>query len=316
MSETIGQKLKRAREEKRLTIAQVVEQTRIRSHYLEALERDDLSSIPSAAQARGFLRVYSDFLGLKPDSASVDIQPSERTLAYQPSAASTLDASTPLNTEPQAAPAQEAVSAPEPARPNLLSSLRERFMRRDDSTSVEEEPVDAAPAPSTALSESKGLEPEPFVPVRYTEELPAAPEPSTAEEVKPDKELPAEKISAPVTKPSRKKIAAADSKTIPAPRRKSAKPRAVTSKTGDKQTVVKKKIVQTSTKKKSARLRSGSSPRKLSSSRPRRPLTKTKKSNRTKTSGAKLIRKTSKPLSRRKSAAAALSPKRKKSRKK
>ncbi len=308
MSETIGEKLKRAREEKRLTIAQVVEQTRIRSHYLEALERDDLSAIPSAAQARGFLRIYSDFLGLKSDAAPVEAQPSEQTLAYQPSASS-LDASTlrqaqeaqgdaSLGTGPQAAPVQEAASAPEPARPNLLNNLRERFTRRDDSASAE-----AAPAPSP--------EPEPFVPIRYTEELPAAPEPQV-------EEPPAEKISAPVTKPSRKKTAATNSKTLPIPRRKSAKPWIRSSKTGDKQTVVKKKITRTPPKKKKSLPKRGSSPRKLSSSRPRRPSPKAKKPGWSKTSKTKMIRKASKPLTRRKSerASAASSPKGRKSRRK
>ncbi len=310
MSETIGEKLKRAREEKRLTIAQVAEQTRIRSHYLEALERDDLSSIPSAAQVRGFLRNYSDFLGLKTDALPADVQPSERTLAYQPSASS-LDASTlrqaqgdaSLSTGPQADPVQEAASAPEPARPNLLNSLRERFVRREDSMSAEAAPDETVPASSP--------EPEPFVPIRYTEELPAAPEPQV-------EEPPAEKISTPVTKPSRKKSAATNSKTLPIPRRKSAKPRAGASKTGDKQTVVKKKITRTPPKKKKSLPKRGSLPRKLNSSHPHRPLTKMKKTNSPRTIKVKSIRKTSRPLSGRKSkrTSAASSPKGKKSRKK
>ncbi len=237
MSETIGERLKRAREEKRLTIAQVVEQTRIRSHYLEALERDDLSVIPSTAQARGFLRIYSDFLGLKSDATPVSVQPSEQTLAYQPLASSS---------DAQVAPVQEAVSEPEPAKPNLLDNLRERFTRRDDSTSIapqaEVAPVQPTPSP----------EPEPFVPIRYTEELPAAPEPPVAEEVQSVEEPPAEKVSVPLTKPSRRKTAATNSKTLPLPKIKKAKPRAASSKTGDKRTVVKKKITQTPpTKKKS-----------------------------------------------------------------
>lgn len=298
MSETNGERLKRAREEKRLTIAQVVEQTRIRSHYVEALERDDLSAIPSAAQARGFLRLYSDFLGLKSDAMPVDVQPSEQTLAYQPSASSL---------ESQAASAQEALPAPEPPRPNLLSSLRDRFARRDDATSatesVEVTPTESTPAPSP--------EPEPFVPIRYTEELPAAPEP-------PVEEPPAEKISAPVTKPARRRSAATNSKTLPLPRSKSAKPRAGSSKTGDKRTDVKKKITRTLPKRKKSHPKRASSPRKLSSSRPRRPSPKTKKSTRSKTFKAKLNRKVSRPLKARKSkrAAATSFPKGKKSRKK
>ena len=64
MSETIGAALKAAREQRRLTLAQVSESTKVRSYYLQALENDDISAMPSAAQARGFLRLYADFLGL------------------------------------------------------------------------------------------------------------------------------------------------------------------------------------------------------------------------------------------------------------
>ena len=64
MSETIGQQLKRAREARNLTITQVSHATRIRLHYLEAMEADDFSIMPSAVQGRGFLRLYAGFIGL------------------------------------------------------------------------------------------------------------------------------------------------------------------------------------------------------------------------------------------------------------
>jgi len=62
--QTIGQKLKTAREEKQLTLDKVFEATRIRVAYLRALELDDLSGIPSPVQARGYLRNYAEYLGL------------------------------------------------------------------------------------------------------------------------------------------------------------------------------------------------------------------------------------------------------------
>jgi cytoskeletal protein RodZ len=64
MAETIGQQLKQAREGKNLTIQQVVQVTQIRAHHLEAIEADDFESLPSPIQARGFLRLYAEFLGL------------------------------------------------------------------------------------------------------------------------------------------------------------------------------------------------------------------------------------------------------------
>jgi cytoskeletal protein RodZ len=65
--QTIGQKLKQAREEKRLTLEKVFEAVRIRIPYLMALEADDLSAMPSPVQARGYLRNYAEFLGLNFD---------------------------------------------------------------------------------------------------------------------------------------------------------------------------------------------------------------------------------------------------------
>jgi cytoskeletal protein RodZ len=67
MTYTIGQRLKVEREERRLTLEKVFEATRIRVQYLQALEADDLSVMPSPVQARGYLRNYAEFLGLDVD---------------------------------------------------------------------------------------------------------------------------------------------------------------------------------------------------------------------------------------------------------
>lgn len=71
---TIGQKLKEAREDQRLTIEKVFEATRIRVQYLQALEQDDLSIMPSAVQARGYLRNYAEFLGLDVEKLLDDLR--------------------------------------------------------------------------------------------------------------------------------------------------------------------------------------------------------------------------------------------------
>src|SRR5512147_1733881 len=64
MTQTIGQRLKAEREDQRLTLEKVFEATRIRVQYLQGLEADDLSMMPSPVQARGYLRNYAEFLGL------------------------------------------------------------------------------------------------------------------------------------------------------------------------------------------------------------------------------------------------------------
>ncbi len=80
--QTIGQRLKAEREEQRLTLEKVFEATRIRMQYLEALEADDLSVMPSPVQARGYLRNYAEFLGFDADQMLNEL----RTLsALQPS---------------------------------------------------------------------------------------------------------------------------------------------------------------------------------------------------------------------------------------
>ncbi|HEX6270729.1 MAG TPA: RodZ domain-containing protein [Anaerolineales bacterium] len=64
MTQTIGQRLKAEREAQKLTLEKVFEVTRIRVPYLQALETDDFSSVPSPVQARGYLRNYAEYLGL------------------------------------------------------------------------------------------------------------------------------------------------------------------------------------------------------------------------------------------------------------
>ena len=64
MEDTTGSKLRHAREEKELSLEHISKELHIRVHYLKAIEEDALEKIPSKAQAHGFLRSYSKFLGL------------------------------------------------------------------------------------------------------------------------------------------------------------------------------------------------------------------------------------------------------------
>lgn len=65
--ETIGQYLKRVREERGISLRAAEEETKIRVRYLKALEEDDFASLPGGVYARGFLRSYARFLGLDAD---------------------------------------------------------------------------------------------------------------------------------------------------------------------------------------------------------------------------------------------------------
>jgi len=72
--QTLGQRLKAAREEKSLTLEKVFQAIRIRVNYLQALEDDDLSSMPSPVQARGYLRNYAEFLELDLDQVLEEVR--------------------------------------------------------------------------------------------------------------------------------------------------------------------------------------------------------------------------------------------------
>lgn len=61
---TIGELLQRARLAKGLNYRDVEQQVNIRSIYLEALEAEDFSCLPSEVYLKGMLRCYGNFLGL------------------------------------------------------------------------------------------------------------------------------------------------------------------------------------------------------------------------------------------------------------
>ncbi|MFP3091462.1 helix-turn-helix domain-containing protein [Treponema sp. TIM-1] len=63
--ESLGEKLKSARESKKYTLDQVGRDTNIAGRYLEALEREDFSVFPGEAYALGFLRNYGEYLGFQ-----------------------------------------------------------------------------------------------------------------------------------------------------------------------------------------------------------------------------------------------------------
>ncbi|MGC1376342.1 MAG: RodZ domain-containing protein [Anaerolineales bacterium] len=131
---TIGQQLKQARESRGLSMKQVVQATRIRVHYLEAMETDDFSTLPSAAQARGFLRSYADFLGLNAD----DLISRQRN-----ETGAIAEFTTPNQVEPAAAP--QPLSAAEPSEPQPETEDRQ--------PQPEPEPAPREPEPEPAGGE-------------------------------------------------------------------------------------------------------------------------------------------------------------------
>ena len=61
---SLGNLLRKSREELHIALDEVVATTRIQRHYLEAIENEEWSKLPSQVFVKGFLRSYADFLGL------------------------------------------------------------------------------------------------------------------------------------------------------------------------------------------------------------------------------------------------------------
>jgi cytoskeleton protein RodZ len=77
MYEKIGQELLQARQEQDIPLAQAAEETHIRLHYLEAMEKGDFSQLPSKAHERGFLRAYAEYLEIPPETLLIFLDGSE-----------------------------------------------------------------------------------------------------------------------------------------------------------------------------------------------------------------------------------------------
>lgn len=61
---TVGQKLAQARKRQKLSLEAVEDATRVRSRYLEAIERDDYRHLPSSVYLVGFLSSYAELVDL------------------------------------------------------------------------------------------------------------------------------------------------------------------------------------------------------------------------------------------------------------
>ncbi len=224
MAESIGERLKQARESRNLSFDQVAEATRIRPYYIQALEKDDYSAVPSAAQARGFLRIYAGYLGLNPDELISSVKPVEPPPA--PAAA----------VSPQTAPApvQPAAATQAVGKPHsgLLSGLRGLFARG---------PAEQTPA-APGEPEKPPAQPVPEIPITNKEE------PLPAEAAAAAVEPPAVTVSPRKTAVSRstKSRPAAKDKTTPVSSRakkSAARPKASPDGAGSAEPVIEKKKI-------------------------------------------------------------------------
>jgi cytoskeleton protein RodZ len=63
----IGSTLREARVRRNLTLQQVEEDIKIRVKYVQAMENEDFDIMPGPTYVKGFLRTYSEYLGLDPE---------------------------------------------------------------------------------------------------------------------------------------------------------------------------------------------------------------------------------------------------------
>lgn len=61
---TVGQMLKEARLKKGLSLEDIERETKIRIQFLKAIEQDEYHKLPSLAYAKGFIKNYSQCLGI------------------------------------------------------------------------------------------------------------------------------------------------------------------------------------------------------------------------------------------------------------
>ncbi len=65
--EPLGEYLKDVREEKNLSIDRIIKETHIIKKFIIAIEKDEFTEFPGEAYLKGFLRNYSEYLGLDPN---------------------------------------------------------------------------------------------------------------------------------------------------------------------------------------------------------------------------------------------------------
>ena len=84
LNETVGTFLKRSRESRLMSLAEVSRVTRIPMHSLEAIERDRFDDLPGEVFVRGFLKAYAKAIGALPQDAIARYSSSRRVHMVTP----------------------------------------------------------------------------------------------------------------------------------------------------------------------------------------------------------------------------------------
>ncbi|MEJ5240303.1 MAG: RodZ domain-containing protein [Anaerolineales bacterium] len=176
---TVGSQLKAARQARHLTLEEISKAIRVRVPYLEALEADDLSRLPSAVHARGFLRLYADYLGL--DLAEV-IERARQTAEEEQTLQGPLPSAPPVAPPPAPSPSSFWKKWIEAARTGWVTLLpRPRAREGSAAERIEMDrsasPLPEAPAASEAVESQAPPQPETPVESKLQETPSPAPSP-------------------------------------------------------------------------------------------------------------------------------------------
>jgi len=72
MAQTLGEKLRQAREERGVSISEVAEQTRISPLYIDCIEKDNYKPLPGGIFNKGFIKSYAKYVGVDEQDALRD----------------------------------------------------------------------------------------------------------------------------------------------------------------------------------------------------------------------------------------------------
>ena len=64
---TFGERLRRERESRNITLQEMSESTKIAQHCFKLLEDDDFANLPGGLYNKGYIRAYAQFIGLDPE---------------------------------------------------------------------------------------------------------------------------------------------------------------------------------------------------------------------------------------------------------
>ncbi|MGH2723253.1 MAG: helix-turn-helix domain-containing protein [Actinomycetota bacterium] len=107
----IGRALRRARLQQGKSLEDASRDTRVRTDYLDALEREDWGALAGDVYVRGFLRSYARYLGLSPDKVISVYERANRRSAPPPA---------PVERSPGVAPSEVVVLTGGYRRPSWL----------------------------------------------------------------------------------------------------------------------------------------------------------------------------------------------------